>query len=274
MKHQPRKRFGQNFLHDPGVIGRIVDAVNPQPAERLVEIGPGQGALTFELLRRAGELDAVELDRDLIAPLIAGAAEIGELRVHAHDALSFDFGSLAPAGDALRVVGNLPYNISTPLLFHLLSFAERIRDLHLMLQKEVVDRMVAEPGGKTYGRLSVMVQALCDCRQLFVVGPGAFYPAPKVHSAVIRLVPRARSQIAEVDPGLFAEIVARAFAQRRKTLRNGLRGLMEPESMEAAGINPGARAETLSVTDFVALTKVASDTPGGPGRTGSHQTST
>jgi 16S rRNA (adenine1518-N6/adenine1519-N6)-dimethyltransferase len=252
MTHQPRKRFGQHFLHDPAVVQRIVAAVAPQPGDHLVEIGPGEGAITFELLRAAGRLDAIELDRDLVAPLRARSAGLGELVLHSADALRFDFRPLAGAGGKLRLVGNLPYNISTPLLFHLLDQADCIRDMHFMLQKEVVERMAARPGGRDYGRLSVMLQARCTVTPLFTVGPGAFRPPPKVDSAVVRLAPLAQPpDIA--DPALFARLVAAAFAQRRKTLRNTLKGHLDAEAIAALGIDPGARAEVLALGDFVRL---------------------
>ena len=189
MSHKARKRFGQNFLHDPGIIRRIVSSINPRPGDRLVEIGPGQGAITRELLQAAGHLDAIELDRDLIAPLAQSCGELGQLQIHCADALKFDFRGLADKGHKLRVVGNLPYNISTPLLFHLLEQADCIEDMHFMLQKEVVDRMAAQPGGKAYGKLSVMLQVQCEITPLFIIGPGAFKPAPKVDSALVRLQP-------------------------------------------------------------------------------------
>jgi 16S rRNA (adenine1518-N6/adenine1519-N6)-dimethyltransferase len=256
MSHQPRKRFGQHFLHDPGVIRRIVAAIAPQPGDHLVEIGPGEGAITFELLRAIGRLDAVELDRDLIEPLRERNSGIGELVVHGADALRFDFCSLAAGDERLRLVGNLPYNISTPLLFHLLDQSRCIRDMHFMLQKEVVERMAAEPGGKDYGRLSVMLQARCAVIPLFSIGPGAFRPPPKVDSAVVRLVQLAMPpEIA--DQAVFARLVAAAFAQRRKTLRNGLKGLLSAEEIAALGIDPGVRAEQLPLADFVRLANAA-----------------
>jgi 16S rRNA (adenine1518-N6/adenine1519-N6)-dimethyltransferase len=260
MAHQPRKRFGQHFLHDPGVIRRIVAAIAPRPGDHLVEIGPGEGAITLELLRAAGRLDAVELDRDLVEPLQARCAGVGALTVHSADALRFDFCALAPAGARLRVVGNLPYNISTPLLFHLLDQAACIRDMHFMLQKEVVERMAAGPGGKDYGRLSVMLQARCDVTPLFTIGPGAFRPPPKVDSAVVRLVPRA-APLAIDDEATFARVVAAAFAQRRKTLRNGLKGLLTAEAIAALGIDPGTRAEQLPLQEFVRLANAAWKVP-------------
>ncbi|NKN31779.1 16S rRNA (adenine(1518)-N(6)/adenine(1519)-N(6))-dimethyltransferase RsmA [Marichromatium bheemlicum] len=251
--HQPRKRFGQNFLHDQGVIARIHAAIAARPGERLVEIGPGQGAITAGLLEAVGELDVVELDRDLIEPLRARLGGRGTLRIHNVDALKFDLCALRQGPEErVRVVGNLPYNISTPLLFHFLDQSPCLADLHLMLQKEVVDRMVAEPGSKTYGRLSVMVQTRCHARSLFRIGPGAFTPAPKVDSAIVRLEP-APELHSLTDPAHHARIVAAAFSQRRKTLRNSLSGLVMPEQFAAAEIDPGRRAETLSVTEFATL---------------------
>jgi len=257
LNHQPRKRFGQNFLHDPRVIARIVAAVNPQPTDHLVEVGPGQGAITVHLLEAAGRLEAVELDRDLIAPLREKCAGHGEFTVHQGDALKFDFCALAGDGPPLRLVGNLPYNISTPLLFHFLDQAECIADMHFMLQKEVVDRMAAGPGSKTYGRLSVMLQARCRIIPLFDIGPGAFNPPPKVDSAIVRLVPHATPPFTVNDPALFARIVAQAFAQRRKTLRKSLQQLVDATVFAHAGIDPGERPEQLSPADFAGLANAA-----------------
>lgn len=253
MQHQPRKRFGQNFLHDPGVIRRIVEAIHPQPGDHLVEIGPGQGAITLELLRAAGTLEAVELDRDLIEPLRERCAGSGELRIHSADALRFDFATLAADGRPLRLVGNLPYNISTPLIFHLLDQAAVVQDMHFMLQKEVVERMAAGPGGKEFGRLSVMVQTRCRVTPLFTIGAGAFRPAPKVESAFVRLTPHAEPPFAINDPEVFAELVRRAFSQRRKTLRNALKGMVADETWDVVGISPQARAEELDLPAFAAL---------------------
>ncbi len=249
----PRKRFGQNFLHDQGTIQRILSAVAPQPGDRLVEIGPGRGAITQGLLAAAGVLDVVELDRDLIEPLRARLGALGDLRIHQGDALTFDFCALTPAAVSLRLVGNLPYNISTPLLFRFLDQARCIRDLHLMLQREVVERIVAAPGSKTYGRLSVMVQTWCQAQLLFRIGPGAFTPAPKVESAFLRLLPYRPLPFSLDDPALHGRIVAAAFSQRRKTLRNALAGLVGPCMLEGVGIAPGRRAETLGVADFARL---------------------
>ncbi|AHF04538.1 16S rRNA methyltransferase [Marichromatium purpuratum 984] len=255
--HQPRKRFGQNFLHDQGVIARIHAAIAARPGERLVEIGPGQGAITAGLLEAVGELDVVELDRDLIEPLRARLGGRGTLRIHNVDALKFDLCALRQGPEErVRVVGNLPYNISTPLLFHFLAQSRCLADLHLMLQKEVVDRMVAEPGSKIYGRLSVMVQTQCRARSLLRIGPGAFNPAPKVDSAVVRLEPVAE-RYPLADPEHHARIVAAAFGQRRKTLRNSLSGLVTPEQFARAGIDPVRRAETLSVTEYATLANAA-----------------
>jgi 16S rRNA (adenine1518-N6/adenine1519-N6)-dimethyltransferase len=252
LSHKARKRFGQNFLHDPGIIGRIIAAINPRPDESLVEIGPGQGAITLPLLKAAGKLTVVELDRDLILPLQTHCREAGELTVHNADALRLDFCSLAD-GTRLRVVGNLPYNISTPLLFHLLDQHHCIQDMHFMLQKEVVDRMAAQPGSRQYGRLSVMLQYRCQVTPLFVIGPGAFNPPPKVDSAFVRLDPYAQPPISVDDESVFAALVRQAFAQRRKTLRNTLREMLDANEIKEAGVDPTARAETLSLNAFAAL---------------------
>jgi 16S rRNA (adenine1518-N6/adenine1519-N6)-dimethyltransferase len=253
VRHRARKRFGQHFLHDPGVIRRIVEAIDPQPGQRLVEIGPGLGALTAPLLERAGRLEVVEIDRDVVAPLQARCAGLGELVVHLQDVLTLDFAALAAGGPPLRVCGNLPYNISTPLLFHLLESRHAIRDMHFMLQKEVVDRIVAPPGGKDYGRLTVMLAAACRSERLLRVGAGAFSPPPKVESAVVRLLPLQAPPFPLPDPGRFAAIVAAAFSMRRKTLRNGLRRLVDEAGFAASGIDPGRRPETLSPAEFGAL---------------------
>lgn len=256
MTHRPRKRFGQHFLHDPHVIRRIVEAVDPRPGEPLVEIGPGRGAITCDLLARAERLDVVEIDRDLAAALEERCARAGALHVHRADALRFDFSTLSPGPGTLRVVGNLPYNVSTPLLFHLLEQADRIRDMHFLLQKEVVDRLVAAPGGKDYGRLSVMVQHRCQAQSLFQVGPGAFRPPPRVQSAFVRLVPFPAPRFPVKDARRFDRIVRAAFAHRRKTLRKALTGVLPPEAIEAADIDPGLRAENLSVEQFARLANV------------------
>ncbi|HID44292.1 MAG TPA: 16S rRNA (adenine(1518)-N(6)/adenine(1519)-N(6))-dimethyltransferase RsmA [Chromatiaceae bacterium] len=253
MAHKARKRFGQNFLHDPNVIDRIVRTIQPQPEQHLVEIGPGQGAITGRLLALANKLDAVELDRDLVRLLDGKYASCSGFQLHSADALAFDFCQLASGGEKLRIIGNLPYNISTPLLFHLLENRQCIRDMHFMLQKEVVERMVAGPGSKTYGRLSVMLQAVCKVQMLFPIGPGAFQPAPKVESAFVRLIPHDKPPFPIENPVLFAKVVTQAFSQRRKTLRNTLKGLISEETMQSCGIDPSVRAEQLSVENFACL---------------------
>lgn len=248
-EHQARKRFGQNFLVSPGVIRNIVEAIAPRRDDVIVEIGPGLGALTEPLLERLDHLHVVEIDRDLIARLHQRFSP-ERLTIHEGDALEFDFGAL---GGGLRVVGNLPYNISTPLLFHLATFAASVRDMHFMLQKEVVDRMVAEPGTGDYGRLSVMLQYRFDMERLFIVPPGAFNPAPKVDSAIVRLIPKPKEQLDARDEALLARLVSAAFGQRRKMLRNNLRELASEAQLVASGIAPTARAEELSVADYVRL---------------------
>ncbi len=253
--HRPRKRFGQNFLHDPGVVQRIVTAVDAGPDDVVVEIGPGRGALTRPLLERAGTLHVVELDRDLVPALERLAGENPRLIVHAADALRFDFCAIAPAGGKLKVVGNLPYNISTPLLFHLMEQLHCIGPMHFMLQKEVVERMAAGPGSKTYGRLSVMIQYHCRVTPLFQVGPGAFRPPPKVDSMVVRLEPRPEPPAGEVPTRALAAVVRAAFGQRRKTLRNTLKGLLDEEAIRAAGIDPATRPENVSLEGFAALAR-------------------
>lgn len=254
----PRKRFGQHFLRDPEVIEKMLAVIRPAVGERIVEIGPGLGALTQPLLAAVGQLDAVELDRDLLQPLQTRCADMGTLRIHHADALEFDFGALRGSGPLLRVVGNLPYNISTPLLFHVLDYAAHLRDLHFMLQQEVVARMAAAPGETAYGRLSVMLQYRCQVEALFTVGPESFRPPPKVWSAVVRLVPRETLTVAVGNECCFAEIVRQAFSQRRKTLRNALRGLMDARQIEAAGIDSSARPETLDLAAFAALSQLYS----------------
>jgi 16S rRNA (adenine1518-N6/adenine1519-N6)-dimethyltransferase len=249
--HQARKRFGQNFLADPHYVARIVDAIDPRPGDTVVEIGPGLAALTGALIERAGRIAAIEIDRDLAARLRERFAP-DRLTLHVTDALALDFATL---GNDLRVVGNLPYNISSPLLFHLASFEARLRDIHVMLQREVVARMTALPGTADYGRLSVMLQARFRVTRLFTVPAGAFRPAPKVESAVARLVPLRADRPVIVDEALFARIVAAAFGQRRKTLRNALSSIADEATLRDAGIDPAARGERLSVDDFVRLTR-------------------
>jgi 16S rRNA (adenine1518-N6/adenine1519-N6)-dimethyltransferase len=251
--HAPRKRFGQNFLVSQSVIRSIVDAIAPKPGDLVVEIGPGLGALTQPLLERIGRLHVVEIDRDLIARLHADYAP-ERLTIHEGDALAFDFASL---GSGLRIVGNLPYNISTPLLFHLAGFATQVRDMHFMLQKEVVDRMVAEPATSDYGRLSVMLQYRFAMERLFIVPPDAFNPPPQVDSAIVRLLPRPASELTASDEAVFARVVQAAFSQRRKMLRNTLRDFFSEAQLAALGINPMARAEELPLNDYIALANAA-----------------
>jgi 16S rRNA (adenine1518-N6/adenine1519-N6)-dimethyltransferase len=243
---QARKRFGQHFLHDPGVIERIAHAVNPGPADHLLEIGPGRGALTQLLLAGPyASFDAIEIDRDLATILRPGLAAARSAALHECDALQFDFAALAKdRGGRLRVIGNLPYNISTPLLFRLIEAAPAILDLHVMLQREVVARMAAAPGSGDYGRLTVMLAPWVSVEQLFDIGPGAFRPPPRVWSAMARLTVRPHPAFA-VAPQ-FAQVVTAAFSQRRKTLRNALRNLLAASDMEACGVDPQARAETLA----------------------------
>jgi 16S rRNA (adenine1518-N6/adenine1519-N6)-dimethyltransferase len=246
-----RKRFGQHFLHDVQVIDRIVAAIGPRPGEAVVEIGPGHGAITGALLAATGTMDAIEIDRDLAAALRARLVPQG-LSLHETDALRFDFAALAALrGQRLRIVGNLPYNISTPLMFHLLATPQAIRDLHIMLQKEVIDRICAEPGSDDYGRLTVMLAPWVRAEHLFDVGPGAFRPAPRVWSAVARLTMRETPAFA-VD-ARFGRVVSAAFSARRKTLRNGLRTLLDAEAIAACGIDPGIRPEMLPPAAFAAL---------------------
>jgi len=247
--HRPRKRYGQNFLADGHYVDRIVAAVDPKPGQTIVEIGPGLAALTGKLIERAGRVTAVEIDRDLVAAL-RERFDPARLTLVEGDALDFDFAAL---GDGLRVVGNLPYNISSPLLFRLAAQAASIADVTVMLQKEVVDRMTALPGTADYGRLTVMLQAVFAIDRLFVVPPGAFRPAPKVDSAVARLTPLRERAPRIDDPALYSRVVAAAFSQRRKTLRNALSALCDADALRAAGIDPGARGETLAVADFVRL---------------------
>jgi len=247
--HVARKRFGQNFLADPHYTARIVDAVDPHPGDNIVEIGPGLGALTAGLIERAGHITAIEIDRDLAARL-RDRFSPAQLTLQVADALEFDFASLPTA---LRVVGNLPYNISSPLLFHLALYDDRLRDLHVMLQREVVARMTAAPGTSDYGRLTVMLQVKFAIRRLFVVPPGAFRPAPNVDSAIARLVPLGLAKPSIADPALFARVVAAAFGQRRKTVRNALSAICDEAELRRMGIDPGLRGETLPVGELVRM---------------------
>jgi 16S rRNA (adenine1518-N6/adenine1519-N6)-dimethyltransferase len=246
-----RKRFGQHFLHDPKVIERIVAAIDPRPGEALIEIGPGRGALTAPLLQRAGELTAIEIDRDLARDLQARFGAPLELIVD--DVLNIDFTTLRADRKPLRVIGNLPYNISTPLLFHLLAQREAISDMHFMLQREVVERMVAGPGSKAYGRLTVMLAPWVHVQSVLDVGPGAFRPAPKVASAVVRITPLPGPAFPIISTERFERIVRAAFSQRRKTLRNALKALVNEEQLRRLGIDPGLRPERLEPQQFALI---------------------
>jgi 16S rRNA (adenine1518-N6/adenine1519-N6)-dimethyltransferase len=258
-----RRRFGQNFLHDPAVIERIVEAIAPAPGEALLEIGPGRGALTALVLQRSAALDAVEIDRDLATMLRTRWPASAGLTLHECDALDFDYAALAAArGRKLRVYGNLPYNISTPLLFRLLDTVAVVADMHFMLQKEVVDRIVAAPGSDAYGRLGVMLAPRLAATRLMEIGPGAFRPAPQVRSAVVRLLPRPQPPAWALD-ARYGRVVAAAFGQRRKTLRNALAPLLDATAIAAAGVDPGARAETLAPEQFGALARALGAADGG-----------
>jgi 16S rRNA (adenine1518-N6/adenine1519-N6)-dimethyltransferase len=261
MNSRPKKSFGQHFLHDRRYIDWIVSAIAPREDEFLVEIGPGEGALTLPLLTAARKLTAIELDTDLIPGLQKRAETIGELHIVHADILKVDFTAMAHSHgvEQLRIAGNLPYYISSPILFHCVEHVGAIRDMHFMLQKEVVDRMAAEPGSKVYGRLSVMLQLACRVEPLFEVPPEAFRPPPKVDSAVVRLVPRRPHELHDAVPAHVYAVVKAAFGQRRKTLSNALKQLMDSDAIRRADVDPRARAETLSPADFVRLAKVYGD---------------
>lgn len=252
-QNRTKKRFGQHFLHDTHIINSLVRAIYPKADQQIIEIGPGGGALTFPLLDQVNHLEVIELDRDVIAWWQSQTDLADKLTIHAQDALTVDFKQLARQ-TKIRVVGNLPYNISTPLIFHLLEQADSIQDMHFMLQKEVVDRLVAPVGDKDHGRMAVMVQYLCETEFLFDVPPTAFSPPPKVDSAVVRLTPRTTIAEQVKDIKKLSQLVALAFAQRRKTLRNNLKGVISAEALESLGINPSTRAEALEVKDFVRMT--------------------
>jgi 16S rRNA (adenine1518-N6/adenine1519-N6)-dimethyltransferase len=252
--HQPRKRFGQHFLHDRNVVEKIINAVNPQPGQTIVEIGPGLGAITLSLLDRIGELHVIELDRDLAKIISDQCKNIGKLYLHNADALEFDFCKISEK--SIRVIGNLPYNISTPLIFHLLDQLECISDMVFMLQEEVVDRMNADPGTRTYGRLSVMVQAQCRVQKLFHVGPGSFNPPPKVESAIVKLVPH-KTPVTDIkNHDTFNIIVRESFNQRRKTLRNAIKNFLDTKQIESLEIDPGMRPEQLTIQQFAKLSNL------------------
>ncbi|PKO35049.1 MAG: 16S rRNA (adenine(1518)-N(6)/adenine(1519)-N(6))-dimethyltransferase [Betaproteobacteria bacterium HGW-Betaproteobacteria-7] len=247
--HIARKRFGQNFLVDSGIIGGIISAIDPQRGDTVVEIGPGLGAITVPLMARLDHLHVVEIDRDLIARLKRQHPP-ARMSIHEGDALAFDFASI---GRDLRLVGNLPYNISTPLLFHLAEYVGVVRDMHFMLQKEVVERMVAVPGDGDFGRLSVMLQYRFHLEWLIDVPPESFDPPPKVQSAVVRLIPKDVAELTAKDMTQFSRIVQTAFAQRRKMLRNTLKGVLDDAGFAALGISPTLRPEDLAVEDYVRI---------------------
>lgn len=252
MQHQARKRFGQHFLTDTSLVERMVRAIAPTDDQVVVEIGPGQGALTLPLLDQIKHLHVVELDRDLIEQLEHRIAS-QRITIHGADALKFDFSSLVKDGQRIRVVGNLPYNISTPLMFHLLEQVDVIEDMHFMLQKEVVDRLVAAPGTSDWGRLSVMIQYYCHNDYLFFVPPTAFSPPPKVDSAVVRLTPHKTLPHPAEDISVLRKVVAQAFTQRRKVITNGLKSFLTSEQIIAAGVDPGLRPDSIGLAGYVAL---------------------
>jgi 16S rRNA (adenine1518-N6/adenine1519-N6)-dimethyltransferase len=256
MAHTPRKRFGQNFLHDHTIIYNIISSIQAKPDQHWVEIGPGQGALTEPLLKQGVRLEVVELDRDLVTLLREKFKQYSNLKIHSADALRFDFSALADKNTKLRVIGNLPYNISTPLMFHLLDNAYCIEDMHFMLQKEVVDRICAAPGSKKYGRLSVMMQYYCATELLFDVPPESFDPAPQVMSAIVRLVPHSQPPVVVNDIAKLNRVVTQAFSQRRKTLRNSMKKLIAEEEIVALGIDPTLRAENISLAEFASLSNL------------------
>ena len=266
-KHQPRKRFGQNFLQDPGIIDQIVHNINPQPTDLMVEIGPGLGALTEHLVDQVGQLAVVELDRDLIPNLRISFATRKNFHIYEGDALKFDYSRIpqdlsdqSSATDSkMRIVGNLPYNISTPLLFHLIEHPHQIRDMHFMLQKEVVDRLAAGVGDSAYGRLGIMMQYHCAVEPLFLVPPSAFNPPPKVDSAIVRLVPHQTLPVTTRCTRSLNKIVTAAFNQRRKTVRNALKSFADDTLLENAGINPEVRPEQVSLAQYARLTDLTLD---------------
>ncbi len=259
MTHSPRKRFGQNFLQDHNIIQNILSSIQAAANEHWIEIGPGQGALTEPLLKKEVRLDVVELDRDLVELLKNKYNQQANLRIYSADALSFDFSSLAEDNEKLRILGNLPYNISTPLMFHLLSYASCIKDMHFMLQKEVVDRICASPGSKKYGRLSVMMQYYCETESLFDVPPESFDPVPKVMSAIVRLVPHQHVPVQVNNMASLNRVVTQAFSQRRKTLRNSLKKLITEDEFIGLNIDASIRAEALSLNDFAMLSNLLQD---------------
>ena len=255
--HQARKRFGQHFLNDQQVINDIVAAIDPQPTQHIVEIGPGLGAMTLPVLSLVKEMDAVEIDRDVIAALKVSSFSVGKLNIHEGDALKFDFASLR-RDQKMRLIGNLPYNISTPLLFHLIEHCAHFADMHFMLQKEVVDRMAAEPNSKDYGRLTVMLAPWVKVEPLFDIPPTAFRPPPRVTSTMVRLIPHDSAPFFIRDQDILSRVVLAAFSQRRKTLRNALRSLLTADQIRAVNIDPGLRAEVLPPESFARLAELIS----------------
>ena len=256
IQHHAKKRFGQNFLSDPGIIQRIIKSINPKTGDRLIEIGPGLGALTCPILKLAGEIDVIELDRDIVPKLQlnCGLNYVSEnkLRIHNIDVLKFDFSELG-YDEKLRIIGNLPYNISTPIIFHLVAHSHLIKDMYFMLQKEVVERLAAKPNTTNYSRLSVMAQFYFKVTPLFLVPPESFQPIPKVDSAIVRLIPHAERPVKVNDEAEFAKLVRISFSQRRKTLRNVLRDICSVEQIEQVGIDPASRAQTLTLQQFADL---------------------
>ena len=259
--HRARKRFGQNFLHDSHVIDKIVRSINPKHSDCLVEIGPGMGALTEPLLEACGKLDVVELDRDLIPILRTKFFNYPVFTIHEGDALKFDFNTILKPGQQLRIVGNLPYNISTPLIFHFLAHHTIVQDMHFMLQKEVVERLAAGPGTSDYGRLGIMAQYYCKVEPLFIVGPGSFNPPPKVDSAIVRMRPYDELPYPAKDVKILERVVREAFSMRRKTLRNTLKNLINAEQLEAIGIDTSLRPERLTLQEYVRIADAVADLP-------------
>ena len=253
--HRARKRFGQNFLTDANILEKIAKAIAPDSTDKIIEIGPGQGALTKLIIKSNVELHAIEIDRDLAAYLRDLFADKSNFYLHENDVLKLDFNTLLSPSQPARIVGNLPYNISTPLIFHLLKYLPGIKDMLFMLQLEVVERMAASPGSKSYGRLGIMVQYFCQVEKLFNVPPTAFSPAPKVESAIVKLTPHKQKVDEEISSAQLSELLRQSFAQRRKTIRNNLTGLFNAEELEAMGIDPKARPENLSLEDYVRICK-------------------
>ncbi len=262
--HQAKKRFGQNFLHNDAVISDIIDAINPEPGENLVEIGPGLGALTEPVIERAKKLSVVELDRDLAKRLRHHPFLAPHLTIYETDALSFDFAQLATDNKPLRIFGNLPYNISTPLIFHLLTFKDKVQDMHFMLQKEVVQRMAAGPHCKAYGRLSIMTQYQCEVIPVMEIGPEAFKPAPKVDSAIVRLIPHSDIKNPVKEISALNTVCLAAFNQRRKTIRNSFKNLISVAQLESLNIDANLRPENLTLDDYIMLANFIVDNPPEP----------